>query len=258
MKSKVVAGRFPEFKERLNLLALKYESTTEFAAALGISRQTVGFWLNGNRAPDADSLITISEKMDVSVDWLLGLSAVRNFSKDPGLREICEYTQLTPYAVEALHSHFSSGEFFSYLIANASRTDIKSFLYYIAKADMVSNHHSHFGAYHSEAKEDKGHIEYIRDKKDNSFGIKLNDKESVMYLTEKGKYILSLLVENYVMSKWEGKTPDYLIDRFKLGLRSVREDGEWEYELSDDGKWEEQKVGKGFADIPDNKNGDDK
>ena len=242
MKSKVVPGRFPEFKARLNLLASKYESTTEFAAALGISRQTVGFWLNGNRAPDADSLITISEKMDVSVDWLLGFSEVRNFSKEPELREICEYTKLTPYAVEALHSYFSSGNFISYLIANASTTDKDSFLYYIAKADMVSQYHSQFNTSHSEAKGDKGNIEYIRDKKDNSFGIKLNDKESVMYLTEKSKYILSLLVENYIMSTWEGKTPDNLIDRFNLGVRSVTETGEWGYELSDDGKWKEQKV----------------
>ena len=79
-----------------------------------------------------------------------------------------------------------------------------------------------------------------------------------MYLTEKCKYILSLLIENYTMSKWEGKTPEYLIDRFNLGIRSVTEDGEWEFELSDNGEWEKQKVGKGWAEINNDEKGDDK
>lgn len=72
-KSEVKEGRLPVFKERFNL-ARGEMSNTEFADFLGISRQTVGFYLNGDRVPDACTLRQIAEKCDVSADWLLGLS----------------------------------------------------------------------------------------------------------------------------------------------------------------------------------------
>ena len=49
-------------------------SNTEFAKFLGISRQTVGFYCNGDRIPDALGIRDIAEKCGVSADWLLGLS----------------------------------------------------------------------------------------------------------------------------------------------------------------------------------------
>lgn len=64
----------PTFQDRLSELVIEYPTTTAFAEYIGISRQTVGFWLNGNRVPDANSLVTIAKKMNVSTDWLLGLT----------------------------------------------------------------------------------------------------------------------------------------------------------------------------------------
>ena len=73
--------RFPIFKERFRELQGEM-SNTEFADFLGMSRQTVGFYLNGNRVPDIIGLEQISSKCNVSADWLLGLSAVKSLDTD--------------------------------------------------------------------------------------------------------------------------------------------------------------------------------
>lgn len=65
--------RLPIFTERFRELQGK-QSNTEFTEFLGISRQTVGFYYNGDRVPDALALIKIAEKCKVSVDWLLGMT----------------------------------------------------------------------------------------------------------------------------------------------------------------------------------------
>ncbi len=68
--------RMPIFTERFRELQGE-RSNTEFADFLGISRQTVGFYCNGDRIPDAYMLRCIAEKCNVSADWLLGLSDIR-------------------------------------------------------------------------------------------------------------------------------------------------------------------------------------
>ena len=76
-------------------------SNTEFAAFLGLSRQTVGFYLNGDRVPDFNSLIIIAQKCQVPVDYLLGLSDTKSYDAD--LQAVCKYTGLSGEAVERLH-----------------------------------------------------------------------------------------------------------------------------------------------------------
>lgn len=66
--------RLKVFRDRFDLLRQERNfSNTEFSKFLDMSRQTVGFYLNGNRVPDALTLIKIAEKCNVSADWLLGL-----------------------------------------------------------------------------------------------------------------------------------------------------------------------------------------
>lgn len=69
--------RFPDFKERLNFLRGN-QHATEFAEKLGLTRQTVGFYLNGDRIPDVLTLRQICEKCHVSADWILGISEENN------------------------------------------------------------------------------------------------------------------------------------------------------------------------------------
>lgn len=70
--------RFPVFSERLRELQGD-RSSVEFAAFLGMSRQTIGFYLNGDRIPDILALRQIAERCNVSADWLLGLSDIKAF-----------------------------------------------------------------------------------------------------------------------------------------------------------------------------------
>lgn len=65
--------RFPIFRERLNIL-LGDMSTTDFADKVDVSRQTMGFYLNGERIPDSLTLARICKVCNVTSDWLLGLT----------------------------------------------------------------------------------------------------------------------------------------------------------------------------------------
>lgn len=48
----------------------------EFSKKTGISRPTINFWYNGERAPDAEKLVILSQKLNVSIDYMLtGVSA---------------------------------------------------------------------------------------------------------------------------------------------------------------------------------------
>ena len=66
-------SRFPKFTERFRELQGS-RSDTEFAQILGITRQTVGFYKNGDRIPDALTLRNIALLMNVPSDYLLGLT----------------------------------------------------------------------------------------------------------------------------------------------------------------------------------------
>ena len=92
-------ARFQAFTDRFRELQGD-RSNTEFAQFLGISRQTVGFYCNGDRIPDALGVRDIAEKCGVSSDWLLGLSDVR--SADGEIRQMCKYTGLNQEAIENL------------------------------------------------------------------------------------------------------------------------------------------------------------
>lgn len=92
-------NRLPVFTARFR--ELQGEMTnTEFAAFLGMSRQTVGFYCNGDRIPDAVGLKEIAEKCDVSANWLIGLSDVKTL--DPGVESVCEATGLSEVASSSL------------------------------------------------------------------------------------------------------------------------------------------------------------
>ena len=94
-------NRLPIFTRRFCELQGE-RSNTEFADFLGLSRQTVGFYCNGDRLPDVITLLQIAEKCSVSTDYLLGQSDVR--TQVPEIQSICKYTGLTESAVEWIHS----------------------------------------------------------------------------------------------------------------------------------------------------------
>lgn len=66
-------NRLPIIRERLIKLQGNM-SNVDFAKKIGLSRQTVGFYINGDRIPDAETLKQICVRCNVSADYVIGLS----------------------------------------------------------------------------------------------------------------------------------------------------------------------------------------
>lgn len=121
--------RLKVFQERFELLRKERNlNNTDFAKFLEMSRQTVGFYLNGNRVPDALTLIKIAEKCNVSADWLLGMTDISTM--DANVRQICEFTGLTEDTVTELNALSKMG------------TVISSFLTRYFEDVVVGDQHS--------------------------------------------------------------------------------------------------------------------
>ena len=90
------------FQVRLNEHYLKhFQSQSELAAKLDVTRQTVGGWLNGQSIPDISILKKMAQIFGVSADYLLGLSDTE--SPDVSVQAAMAYTGLSEAAVERLH-----------------------------------------------------------------------------------------------------------------------------------------------------------
>ena len=69
--------RLAPFTERIRMLKGR-DSYKEFAERLGISRQSLGFYINGARLPDVVTLLQIANRCGVTTDWLLGKTDTKN------------------------------------------------------------------------------------------------------------------------------------------------------------------------------------
>lgn len=88
--------------KRLNeVLAQKNIMQKELAKHIGVTDNTVSYYLSGERCPDIEKLIEIAKFLNVSTDYLLGASNVK--TTDTELKSICEYTGLSETAVNRLH-----------------------------------------------------------------------------------------------------------------------------------------------------------
>ena len=99
MARKMVTDDFRVFPERLSALMKKRNVTQEgLAHELGVKRQTVSLYKNGQSKPDAEQLKNIAAFFDVSADWLLGLSDIE--TSDKNIRNVCEYTGLSEDSIK--------------------------------------------------------------------------------------------------------------------------------------------------------------
>lgn len=78
-----------------------YDSTEEFAKKIGVSRQTLGFWLNNKRTPDMDGLIKVSKALNMSIDYLVGISDSN--SMDIDIQAVTRCTGLSEKAIKAIN-----------------------------------------------------------------------------------------------------------------------------------------------------------
>ncbi len=77
------------------------------AEQIGVQRQAVNYYLNGDRVPDAERLAKIAAALGVSCDYLLGLSKVPAIEAD--IKAAAEYTGLSSDAIKTLNSLKEAG-----------------------------------------------------------------------------------------------------------------------------------------------------
>lgn len=123
--------------KRLNeVLAQKNIMQKELAKHIGVTDNTVSYYLSGERCPDIEKLIEIAKFLNVSTDYLLGASNVK--TTDTELKSICEYTGLSEAAVNRLHwdkrFYSRNNELISLLIAPDSDIKMINDLLYITGA----------------------------------------------------------------------------------------------------------------------------
>ena len=94
-------ARLPCFTDRFRKAVDKRGGITKASELLGISRPTVSYWYYGERTPDAESLITISNNFGLTTDYLLGLSDY--YHKDKSVQTVQRVTALSEDAVFKLN-----------------------------------------------------------------------------------------------------------------------------------------------------------
>ncbi|MBR5641775.1 MAG: helix-turn-helix transcriptional regulator [Firmicutes bacterium] len=104
--------RMPVFRRNFRQLVDEKGGITAFANYSGFTRQTIGFWYNGPRVPDAESLLKLATVCDCSVDWLLGRVHPDNRSADQKVSDMSAYTGLSSAAIEELHLYQSDSNDF--------------------------------------------------------------------------------------------------------------------------------------------------
>lgn len=83
-----------KFAERLLSLREEHNETqAELASSIGITRQSLSRYEMNERTPNIDLIYSIAKHYDVSADYLLGLSDVKNVDID--FQTICKITGLT-------------------------------------------------------------------------------------------------------------------------------------------------------------------
>ena len=73
----------------------------DLAKELDVTDNTVSYWCNGTRTPNTDQIIQIARVLNISSDYLLGLSDAA--TTDVNIKNICDYTGLSTKAIEQIY-----------------------------------------------------------------------------------------------------------------------------------------------------------
>ena len=111
-------------------------SGREFAEKLGVTRSTVNNWETGGYNVKADDIEKICNTFNVSADWLIGISDVKN--PETTVQAIHNYTGLSEQAIDVLHN--MNREYRSYLMRLFEDPSIEVVGGYISFADWSVTH----------------------------------------------------------------------------------------------------------------------
>lgn len=98
---------------RINeVLAEKGIMQKQLANRIGVTDNTISYYLSGKRYPDIEKLIEIARCLGVSTDYLLGISSVS--TTDTDIKTICESTGLSEESFYVLQ-YFKSANLTEYI-----------------------------------------------------------------------------------------------------------------------------------------------
>lgn len=75
------------FPERIAAIRKELKLSQEkFGELANVSQRTVAFWESGDRMPSHATIAALADRLDVSVDYLLGRSDIRTNKKQPPVK----------------------------------------------------------------------------------------------------------------------------------------------------------------------------
>lgn len=87
--------------ERINTaLANRNVKQKDLAKAIGVTDNTISYYVSGARTPNTEQIVKIAQYLGVSADYLLGLSDVA--TTDADVKRICDATGLSEKAVDRI------------------------------------------------------------------------------------------------------------------------------------------------------------
>lgn len=100
------------------LLAEQNKKQKDLAKELGVTDNTISYFVSGSRTPNLEQITTIADFFHVSTDYLLGRTNAKTQNAD--LRAICDYTGLSEGSVNTLYSWQESKKRMGKLIKEGS------------------------------------------------------------------------------------------------------------------------------------------
>lgn len=149
------ADYFKAFPRRLeNLMKQNNITQQTLADELGVSRQSVSYYCNGQSSPDWETIVKIAGYFKVSSDYLLGLSEVDTPKTD--IRATADLTGLSQNSVELLMGWRSSSRYVEHLnVLNFFFSDPRFILFidrvirYLDKANKLEEVRAKYNATNS-------------------------------------------------------------------------------------------------------------
>lgn len=89
-------------------IAIRDVKQKDLASALGVTDNTISYFCSGTRTPKTEQIITIAKYLNVSADYLLGLSDESH--SDATIQMIHSKTGLTSEAIFKLHDIFQDND----------------------------------------------------------------------------------------------------------------------------------------------------
>ncbi len=100
-EEEIFAKRLKEIMKKRGLSQTQLQAKIKEQFGKTLQRQTISLYMLGQSKPDTERLTLLCRTLNVSADYLLGLSDV--VSVDPEIGAICEYTGLSAECIDLLH-----------------------------------------------------------------------------------------------------------------------------------------------------------